>query len=77
MTDLEELFKELLVHHRDIDLAEQEFRHMLSEDDELKSEYLEWCETIGCKEKNGFREYCEEYLDSRDSIWDSLNDYDE
>ena len=40
-------------------------------------DYKEWCEERDYTEKHGFKEFCEEYLESQDSIWESLNDYDE
>lgn len=77
MNDLGEFFKDLLMTHRSVDIAEAEFRRMLDDDDELKADYKSWCEELGYTEKRGFKDFSEEYLDSRDSIWESLNDYDE
>ena len=50
---------------------------MMADDEELRIDYKEWCENHGYTEKHGFKEFCEEYLESQDSIWESLNDYDE
>lgn len=77
MNDLNEFIQELLSHHRSIDIAESEFRRMMDDDEELRVDYKNWCEENGYTEKHGFRYYCEEYLDSQDSIWESLNDYDD
>lgn len=77
MNDLNEFFTELLMQHRSIDIAESEFRRMLDDDEELRIDYKEWCDERGCTEKHGFRDFCEEYLETQDSIWESLNDYDE
>lgn len=77
MNDLTYFFTELLTQHRSIDIAEAEFRRLMDDDDDLRAEYKEWCDENGYTEKRGFLEFCEEYLDSQDSIWESLNDYDE
>lgn len=77
MNELSEFFIELLQQHRSIDIAESEFRRMMDDDDELRADYKEWCEEHDYAEKYGFKEFSEEYLDSQDSIWESLNDYDE
>ena len=50
---------------------------MLHEDTELREEYREWCDAVGSSEKMGFLDYCDEYMDSQESIYDTLNDYDE
>lgn len=77
MEDITDYFKELLAQHHSIDIAESEFKRMIAEDDDLKDRYRQWCDENGCTEKRGFFDYCEEYMDSQDSIWESLNDYDE
>ncbi|MDE5568908.1 MAG: hypothetical protein K2I89_01545 [Muribaculaceae bacterium] len=77
MNDLSEFFIDLLMQHRSIDIAESEFRRMMDDDEELRMDYKEWCEERDYTEKHGFKEFCEEYLESQDSIWESLNDYDE
>lgn len=77
MEDITDYFKELLAQHHSIDIAESEFKRMIAEDDELKDRYRQWCDENGSTEKRGFFDYCEEYMDSQDSIWESLNDYDE
>lgn len=77
MEDITDYFKELLAQHHSIDIAESEFKRMIAEDDDLKDRYRQWCDENGSTEKRGFLDYCEEYMDSQDSIWESLNDYDE
>lgn len=77
MNDITELFN-LIIHECDsIDVAESEFKRRLNEDEELKKSYMEWCHENGSSFRNGFLDYCEEYLEQRNSIWDSLTDYDE
>ncbi len=51
---------------------------MIHEDPELRASYRQWCDEVGSSEKRGFLDYCEEYFESLDSIWDNLKDeYDE
>ncbi len=77
MNDLNEFFKDLLTQYHSIDVAEDWFRRMMSDDEDLRREYKDWCDEYGYTEKHGFKDYCEEYLENQDSIWESLNDYDE
>ena len=50
---------------------------MLPDDPELHAAYREWCASNGSSEKNGFIDFCEEYLAEQDSIYDSLSDYND
>ncbi len=77
MNDITDFFRDLLHQHRSIDIAYTEFVRLLSDDEELRNDYREWCEDNGYSEKKGFLIFCDEYMDSQDSIWESLNDYDE
>lgn len=77
MADITELFLQLLHQYKSVDIAEAEFKRMLHEDTDLKEEYREWCDAVGSSEKMGFLDYCDEYMDSQESIYDTLNDYDE
>lgn len=76
MIDITEIFHNVLSQFGSVDIAEAEFKKMIHEDPELKQAYREWCHEVGSSEKNGFFDYCDEYMDSQDSIWDTLNDYD-
>ncbi len=77
MTDITHIFNSLLEQYDSIDIAEAEFKKMLAEDNFLQEEYSEWCHAVGSTEKRGFLDYCEEYKQSQDSIWDSLKSFDE
>ncbi|MDE6321807.1 MAG: hypothetical protein K2L93_05855 [Muribaculaceae bacterium] len=77
MYDITHYFEQLLAEHSSIDIAEAEFKKALAEDAELLAEYREWCHTVGSTEKHGFRDYADEYKEQRDSVWDSLQDYDD
>ena len=76
--DITDFFNELLKEYGSIDIADAEFKKQLHEDAELKRVYREWCHEVGSSEKNGFLDYCEEFLESQDSIWENLKDeYDD
>ena len=77
MEDIEEYFRSLIAQHRSIDIADSEFKKIIAEDPELHEKYSEWCHAVGSSERLGFRDFCEEYKDSLDSVWESLTDYDE
>ncbi len=77
MNDITLIFDNLIQQYGSIDIANSEFKKMLHEDDELQELYSEWCHAVGSNEKTGFLDYCEEYMNSQDSIWDSLKDFDE
>jgi len=77
MKDITDLFQELLHNNRSVDIAEAEFKKLIHEDAELHVQYRDWCDAVGSSEKMGFLDYCDEYLESQDSIYDTLNDYDE
>lgn len=75
MDSITDLFDDLLQHCGSTDIAEAEFKKLIHEDHELKARYREWCDEVGSSEKRGFFDYCEEYFESQDSIWDNLKDH--
>ena len=77
MNDITQIFHDMLTQNHSVDIAEAEFKKLINEDSDLRDQYREWCDAVGSSEKNGFRDYCDEYMESQDSIWDSLNDFDE
>lgn len=46
------------------------------DDEELRRRYKEYCREVGSTERNGFMDFCEEYMDGQDEVWDALSDYD-
>ena len=75
--DITELFHQVIRQAGSIDMAEAELKKMVGEDDELHKLYRQWCHEVGSSERRGFLDFCEEYLDNQESIWDTLdNDYD-
>lgn len=77
MEELTNYFISLIQQSGSIDIAEAEFKRAIGEDEALRKEYREWCHQVGSSEKNGFMDFCEDYQKSQNSIWDTLNDYDE
>lgn len=77
MEDITDLFIEILRQAGSVDVAESEFKKLIGEDDELHQQYRDWCHEIGNTERRGFIDFCEEYLNDQDSVWDNLNDFDE
>ncbi|MDE5650453.1 MAG: hypothetical protein K2J65_10330 [Duncaniella sp.] len=74
MDDITCLFNEMLHHYGSVDIAEAEFKKMIHENPEVRAMYREWCDEVGSSEKRGFMDYCEEYLESQESIWDNLKE---
>ncbi len=77
MKDIVDFFTELIEQSKSLDIAEAEFKRMLHDDCQLKEAYSEWCQQEGTTERRGFREFCEQYMESQDDIWNQLRDYDE
>lgn len=75
--DITDFFINLLNEHKSIDIADYAFKKALHEDAGLRDEYSEWCLAVGSSEKNGFLDFCEEYMNNQDSIYDSLSDYND
>lgn len=75
--EITEIFNFYLSQHKSIDIAERAFKQDVAEDAELRDAYRRWCQEVGSSEKNGFADYCEEYLEQQNEVWDSLNDYDD
>jgi len=65
MSDITEIFISIIEEAPGIDMAEAEFSRLLVDAPALRKQYKEYC-----------HEFCEEYCSDRNSVWDSLNDYD-
>ena len=74
MDSITDLFNDMLHQYGSTDIAEADFKKLIHEDAEIKALYREWCDEVGSSEKRGFLDYCEEYFESQDSIWDNLKD---
>ena len=77
MEDITEFFTQLIEQNKSLDIAQAEFKRILSDDPDLREAYSDWCQSEGYNERDGFREFCEQYMESQDDIWDQLRDYDE
>ncbi|MGN0212931.1 MAG: hypothetical protein ACI4AN_08335 [Muribaculaceae bacterium] len=75
--DIEDTIQAIIDQHRSIDFVESEFLRMLNEDSELKAKYMEWCYELGYSPKTGYMDYIEEILESQDSVWDSLTEFED
>lgn len=75
--DITEVFRDVIRQTGSIDMAEAEFKKMIGEDPDLHKLYRQWCHEVGSTERRGFFDFCDEYMDNQDSVWDTLdNDYD-
>ena len=77
MENITDLFISLLNDCKTVDMAESEFKRMVAGDEQLKAAYSDWCSENGYSFRNGFTDYCREYLDTKNSVWETLTDYDE
>lgn len=75
MEDITEFFIQVLEHCRSVDMAEAEFKRQINEDLELKQSYRDWCDISGESERDGFRDFCEEYIATQEEVWDTLKEF--
>lgn len=76
MENITDIFVHYITTNPSLDIAESEFKRALIDDPELRADYRQWCRDNGSSEKNGFADYCEEYMTEQDNVWNSLTDYD-
>lgn len=72
--NLTEFFENLIEQTGSYDIAQSEFEKIADEDTELKESYIQWCDDNGFSPRNGFKNFCEQYHDERNSAMDSLNE---
>lgn len=77
MEDITLIFNDFITQYGSLDIADSEFKKRIHEDEDLHELYREWCLDVGSSEKDGFMDYCDEYMDNQDDVWNTLNDYDE
>ncbi len=77
MADIEELLRSLIDQHRSIDIVESEFKRMLNEDNNLKDDYIAWCEDEGYSYRSGYHEFIQQMFDSENSIWDTFIQFED
>lgn len=76
MTDITDIFEDILADARSLDMAESIFKCRLCDEPELKMAYRTWCEQEGTSERMGFIEYCSRRFDEEQALWDNLSDTD-
>lgn len=76
MENITDLFMTIIKQSPSLDIVESEFRQMLIDDPELKRAYKEYCREEGTSERRGFRDFCDQYLEDQNDVWNSLSDYD-
>ncbi len=74
MNDIADILRTLLDRNSRASEAEREFREMMREDKNLKQDYKDWCEEQGYDIKSGYQDYIDELIESRDSIWDDIDE---
>ncbi len=77
MEDITEFFISIIQQSHSADMAEATFRQALVDDPELRKSYREYCREQGNSERRGFLDFCNEYMDGQDEMWDTLNDYND
>lgn len=77
MFDITEIFKDYLLQFGSPDIAEFEFKKAINDDAELRESYREWCREVGSSEKDGFFDFCDEYQEQENDVWENLSDYNE
>lgn len=75
--DIVTFFTDIINQAGSYDIARAEFFRIIADDDELQQQYREWCDENGFSERKGFNEFIDQRIDSHESVWSSLNDYDE
>lgn len=75
--DIVQFFTDLIGQSGSYDIARAEFYRIIADDDELHQQYRQWCEENGYAEREGFDEFVDRHIDDHDSVWDTLNDFDE
>ena len=70
--DITEVFENFIKEYRSLEDSSDASFEALDADEILQDEYREWCDAMGYSEKKGFAGYYHEYIESQDSIWDSM-----
>lgn len=76
MEEMTNIFVNIIQQTDSLDVAESEFRRMMVDEPELRRRYREYCHEVGSSERNGFKDFCEEYMQDQDNMWNALSDYD-
>ncbi len=74
MNDISDILRALLDQYSRADDVDREFKQMLNSDSNLMTDYREWCESMGYSVSSGYKDYVDELIDSRNSIWDNIDE---
>ena len=74
MENITDYFLYILNQSGDVHIAESDFKQALIDDPELRHSYKEYCREVGNSEKNAFRDFCEEYISEKNSVWKHLDE---
>lgn len=74
MNDISDILRTLLDQYSQVSEAERQFARMMEDDSALSEDYRTWCEENGYSVKTGYIDYIDELMDSRDSIWENLDE---
>lgn len=78
MDHITDIFTHYIEQYDSFDIAESEFMKAIHEDPELRADYRAWCHDMGSTERSGFSDWAEEYLESKNEVWNNLSsDFDE
>ena len=72
--DINEILQSLLDRLSRVSEVDREFQRMIDKDPALMECYEEWCESNGYDTRTGYQDYVDELRESRDSVWDSMNE---
>lgn len=75
--DITQYFVKLLESNQSIDMAHDEFKRIMADDPEFKEQYRAWCNEQGYNPRTGFKEWLREYIENCESIYDTLDDFDD
>lgn len=74
MNDISDILRTMLDRTSRISDVEREFERMMDMDDVLRSDYVQWCREMGYETKSGYKDYLDELLEQRDSIWEGFDE---
>lgn len=72
--DINEILQSLLDRLSRVSEVDSEFQRMIDNDPALMAEYEEWCAGNGYDTRTGYQDYVDELMESRDSVWDNMNE---
>lgn len=74
MNDISDILRALLDQYSRASDVGREFKQMIDTDSALMADYKEWCDAMGYSTATGYKDYVDELIDSRNFIWDNINE---